>query len=489
MEDYDFNVSNYSVRDMEALLQIEDHDVRDPTLIQAHANNVLQQIRQSPGTTPAFQAQFEVFLDNLVDRLLLRHRHNVTRPRPDIHTVQPIVPVTDKPFLYTAPSDFFTSPHGMNPLDKHLQTCVVCIDSIFRDNYYSTSSNDFMYSFPQSLNRVVSMQLRTLEIPRMWYEFSPQTTSFTLSLYNMKLEPTLEPQTFYSQTIQLYLPASNHTSDSFVSLMTALFSSIAQTSNGACMNFIKYDIDTNRSKSIFRATNVSIDMTLGVLAENIYDPYNLSGKYYSPDFYFVVDFTPLPPLPPSSPFLLGGQYTVGPRTPSPTKTELPSNLSLAYPHKSNHTRSLGSLIGFLKQTYVVTKTQSVTYYNLNNLSTGVTFSGIVESESSFGRTITPYIYLDVNDYNNNKQSHLYYASNGPDNTMISNDILARISMTNVSYTIITDSSLDAINKTREYYGPVRLEKLRIRLLDRFGALVDINNNDFSFALEIKQLYS
>ena len=41
---------------------------------------------------------------------------------------------------------------------------------------------------------------------------------------------------------------------------------------------------------------------------------------------------------------------------------------------------------------------------------------------------------------------------------------------------------------RSYFGPVDIMKLRIRLLDEFGRVVDLNNGDFSFTIRIEQLY-
>tara|TARA_B110000444_G_scaffold186165_1_gene175301 strand:+ start:13 stop:1320 length:1308 start_codon:yes stop_codon:yes gene_type:complete len=41
---------------------------------------------------------------------------------------------------------------------------------------------------------------------------------------------------------------------------------------------------------------------------------------------------------------------------------------------------------------------------------------------------------------------------------------------------------------REYFGPVNIKKMRVRLLDELGRTVDLNNNDYSFSLVIEQLY-
>ena len=67
--------------------------------------------------------------------------------------------------------------------------------------------------------------------------------------------------------------------------------------------------------------------------------------------------------------------------------------------------------------------------------------------------------------------------------------MGRISVTTGMNTIITNTASDRVFKKREYFGPVKLEKLHIRLLNKFGEPILLNENDFSFALEIEQLYS
>ena len=41
---------------------------------------------------------------------------------------------------------------------------------------------------------------------------------------------------------------------------------------------------------------------------------------------------------------------------------------------------------------------------------------------------------------------------------------------------------------RAYFGPVNIKKMRIKLLDELGRIVDLNNNDYSFSIVIEQLY-
>ena len=67
--------------------------------------------------------------------------------------------------------------------------------------------------------------------------------------------------------------------------------------------------------------------------------------------------------------------------------------------------------------------------------------------------------------------------------------MGRITVTSGMNTIVTLDGGDLLFKTREYFGPIRLEKLHIRLIDKFGDPVNLEGSDFSFMLEIEQLYS
>lgn len=44
------------------------------------------------------------------------------------------------------------------------------------------------------------------------------------------------------------------------------------------------------------------------------------------------------------------------------------------------------------------------------------------------------------------------------------------------------------NEERIYFGPTNISRLNIRLLDEFGRVVDLNNGDYSFTLEVEILY-
>ena len=42
--------------------------------------------------------------------------------------------------------------------------------------------------------------------------------------------------------------------------------------------------------------------------------------------------------------------------------------------------------------------------------------------------------------------------------------------------------------TRTYFGPVNIDRLRVRLIDDKGNLVNLHDNDWSFTMVVEQLY-
>jgi hypothetical protein len=59
---------------------------------------------------------------------------------------------------------------------------------------------------------------------------------------------------------------------------------------------------------------------------------------------------------------------------------------------------------------------------------------------------------------------------------------------NVNYNICFNNGSDYIEKKREYFGPVNIQKLKCQLLNQYGETINLNNMDFSFSLEFESAY-
>ena len=110
----------------------------------------------------------------------------------------------------------------------------------------------------------------------------------------------------------------------------------------------------------------------------------------------------------------------------------------------------------------------------------------IASQSSIQLVGPKYIYLIVDDFNSNKFETII-----PDKTTLEGceldfslggNILAKILFDGGSlyYSVNRVSTLP-----RNYTGPVDLQKLKIALIDEYGRLVDLDNEDWSFSLRLK----
>jgi hypothetical protein len=97
-----------------------------------------------------------------------------------------------------------------------------------------------------------------------------------------------------------------------------------------------------------------------------------------------------------------------------------------------------------------------------------------------------YLYLVINDFNNNVNDGFYGAFNS---SILNKNILARIGLYQNPLVLTSDSALSIITDIRLYFGPVVIQKLQIQLLDEYGQIIDLNNMDFSFVISLQTNYN
>lgn len=109
----------------------------------------------------------------------------------------------------------------------------------------------------------------------------------------------------------------------------------------------------------------------------------------------------------------------------------------------------------------------------------------IQSEGLFDGSGDRYIYLCLNDYQYNTNITNIV---GFDKSSMEENILAKIPMINGKLSLIIDDNNNPLTKTRKYNGPVNIRKIHVKVLDKFGNVIDLNNMDFSFTLEVEILY-
>ena len=134
--------------------------------------------------------------------------------------------------------------------------------------------------------------------------------------------------------------------------------------------------------------------------------------------------------------------------------------------------------------------------NLHKISTGIWDPipyGYV-SEGALNLSVPRYMFLVVNDFNNNCEDR-YTSIAENSSTIPKSNILARIRNTvqnsnqlgRNSWIYLSSSAIPG--RTRNYFGPVTIDKLNIQLIDEYGRIIDLNNNDISLVLEFECIYN
>ena len=383
----------------------------------------------------------------------------------------------------------------LNPTNISTVTKVLSIDTTFRENYHTTESTDYTLTLPEPLNNVVSIRLSSMELPNMWYSFSAHNNTNIMYITTKGLQGRGYPD----KTHTIVIPEGNYLATYFTPMINEIFKGTGQG-----LQFLKFTIDEYKAKTIFRAVHEEIDNETSpyfynsdtgvtdVSFEYILDfrvsgvPYNQTAGWMMgfknetytvtfDDFYVdrsqVLEFYTVS----GGEFVtVDGQTTLSGETVMTTTVsgETTTNVPLATEDEAE----------FVQQIYQFDTNGS----GIDKESFPI-YRGYIQSEGSFGANINQYIFFDVDDYQKNCASSTVIHANG--DTNMGQNILGKLIVSSGQFTNIIDNGSDMIFKKRTYFGPIRLEKLRLRILDRFGNVIFLNNNDYSCSLEIEQIYS
>lgn len=321
-------------------------------------------------------------------------------------------------------------PGYINPINVRTITQAISIDSRFRPNYYASKSTNFNVVLPSIQKNVISMRVTSIEIPITYYAVSKSSGNSTC----------------------LIIDLSNNGRGWVLSLPDGNYEQIwAKNSNAA-------DIETGMNNAIINASPVTIN-SIGATTPN------LSGVHLTAaDLVFNIDhisgrsvFTDL------SGGVLGTKGFI-----LRFNVDNNGNLNL----DANIQMRLGWQLGFRAAEYTaLTKC----------VSEGICL------------VVGPrYGFISIDDHQKNSgPTHLVnYA-----NSVLQDNIITRINLAELQadfgvYQSSSDPGLSTqLNRTREYFGPVDIQRLHIALYDEFGRVIDLNNMDWSLTLAFEMLYN
>tara|TARA_A100001015_G_scaffold262310_1_gene308472 strand:+ start:5687 stop:6994 length:1308 start_codon:yes stop_codon:yes gene_type:complete len=141
--------------------------------------------------------------------------------------------------------------------------------------------------------------------------------------------------------------------------------------------------------------------------------------------------------------------------------------------ESSKKKSLGWLLGFREMTYTIP--ESIDGENPNS----------IESEGIIDTGANKYLYFCINDYQNNvnEMNSICVANN-----LSNKHILGKILIPSSSNQGTTTTFKSSYSAKRNYNGPVNLKRLHVQLLDKHGDIIDLNQMDFGFTIQLELLY-
>jgi hypothetical protein len=320
-------------------------------------------------------------------------------------------------------------PNGeINGYSYETTTSIFVFNTAARNDYYNTIPSNSTYDLPIKWKDVISVSLASANIPNVMYAYN--SDSATNQIY---IE---EDGTGLSAVVTL--PEGNYTpykanplilEASFPDVLTLILNQqVLGITNPALYRFgVNIDL-SNRKTTIHNTTNT---FTMKVL---IRDPVDRCSQYSN------------------------NIYTNYQNYPT-NKTQVPLYVYL---------QTMGYLMGFREIEYDGKKSYT--------------------SESIFTNVYSSYLYFVLEDFTGSQAVTNTYGVLG-EFGMLDSNILGLIPINSNLFSTTFDNNSNFIYKKREYFGPVDISRISIKLLNQRGNLVNFHGTDFNFSLQVKTIYN
>jgi hypothetical protein len=321
-------------------------------------------------------------------------------------------------------------PGYLNPINVRTFTQAMSIDSRFRPNYYGTKSTNFDMVLPAIQKNVVSMRVSSIELPITYYAVSRNNSNSTCLVIDLSNN---------GKGWLLTLPDGNY-EQSWANNSKASFIELAMNNTIGNADPVTINNEGQTSPNPAGTPLTAADLTFNLD--------RISGKAFFKAETGGVLFT--------KGFILRFNVDVN------------GNLNT----DANLQMRLGWQLGFRAAEYVSKPTC---------VSEGICL------------VCGPrYAFISIDDYQKNTGPSYVIAYA---NSILQDNIITRINLAELQadvgvYQSSSDPGLSTqLNRTREYFGPVDIQRLHISLYDEFGRIIDLNNMDWSLTLAFELLYN
>lgn len=421
-----YDLDEYSHSELCDMFDLKKNDVNVTTLNQNY-NRMLTEIKGESGIPNSDKEKLYKFLEKAFKKLLERDNDYKL-------TEGDFMPNLEKSKIFSENNPVIKKELNkdlnqvVNPLKTKTVTKFLNINTLFRKNYYNQASTDFIIDLPDTIKNVSSITLLTTQIPNNVYTFSKKnkTNEFTVETY----ESTTENGTPVNKKKYIIkIKNGNYNANELVDYLNTYVFSPDDTGNTDLRRVAAmYDKITNKI-IFFRDKRTTAE---GGLPDE-------ANKFY----YFNLDWN------------VTGQ-----------------NRAIQL--------NMGWILGFRKEYYSYVNDYTIKSRVSDDKQEGFVADACFEYTSG-----QKYIFLSIDDFNNNYSKSI--VSPFEDSIINDDNIFAKLNNNGETFNYGGPSGLELIY-CRKYFGPINLMKLRIKLLDEFGRVIDLNNSDYTFTLKIEQIY-
>tara|TARA_B100000795_G_scaffold50675_1_gene33266 strand:+ start:391 stop:1830 length:1440 start_codon:yes stop_codon:yes gene_type:complete len=459
---FDFDIRNYDINDMMNILNISG----DPSKLNFYSvkkktNNVIQKLREDVNLSSDMKDKFESFLKALEFFLIYKYNVKVDNYVMDKKKIDP-----SKLLANVKVNDGRGGGGGggsnemvsINTYKRKIIKRQLSFDTKFRPNYFKSSPANFKMVLSTPLKNVIAMRLISLEFPNVVYD----------------VDATLGTNEFSV----IYHP-DNDTD----------FGGVGNTTGGAIIRKTKYGIkavgreiggvggQTGSGDGSNTGTATGVTTTLnsadGDTTAGWKVKYNLpSGNYQSNTITaalnnFIIDDKIVFSIDTKTGRTVISTDISGAGAFGDLDNDATFDLDFTNTVEPNipMTKNLGWKLGFRQQKYA----GSTTYISEAPIDLG-------------GQKV---LFFCVDDYRTNVCENVSIVY---ENSFMNRNIMARIPIRQGKFVVVYDDGSDNIRKSREYFGPVKIDKLHFTLMDEYGIEIRQGYSDFSFGLEFDILY-
>jgi hypothetical protein len=316
----------------------------------------------------------------------------------------------------------------INPIQRRTIKRALNIDTRFRPNYHSTKSTDIQISLPYRFEKVIGMRVAAVEIPLTYYAISAELGNNSFRVEWLESGDPVPNQYCVTLPDGNYETAFTSTTDtSNTTIESAINALLVAGAAGNAPLKLRYTVDRTSGRSIFAQESSSVAVV----------PFKIS---------FNVDRD-------------GNEV---------------ENAALPM--------YLGWSLGFRAAAYNRGIGESVS----SNPSTAIVSEGTCCIHGP------QYAFIAIDDYNNSVNN--YFISAYQD-SVSSPNVVARLNLSQIqqngqSYQMGQDDGVSGQLdfRSRSYFGPVDIQKIRITVLDEFGRILNLNNMDWSMAIMFECMY-